>query len=195
MNDRQIVIDTETTGLYPNKGHRIIEIACLEMIDRKLTGKTIHMYFRPDIKSDPSALLVHGISNKFLLTKPKIENIIDKIMLFIKGSELIIHNAPFDISFINSELQRLKNNNWGIIENHCTICDTLIMARKKHPGQKNSLDALCKRYKIHNKRKRFHGALVDAKLLANVYLMISGGQTKLNFTFNKKKINQPKEKL
>ena len=176
---RQLFIDTETTGLDFNKGHRIIEFGAVEMIDRKLTGSQIHFYFKPDIKVDPGSFKIHGISDEFLADKPLIEEKIDEVMNYIKGAELLIHNAPFDLSFLNFELSLLPKHPWGKIEEYCTIVDTLILARKKHPRQKNSLDALCGRYGVNNSHRELHGALRDAELLAQVYLMMTGGQIDL----------------
>lgn len=171
---RQIVVDTETTGLDPNQGHKIIEIACLEITDRRL-GKHFHCYINPQRKIDEGAFAVHGISNEFLADKPCFSEVKAELINFIQGSELIIHNAPFDTSFLNCEL----GTNDGPIERHCQIIDTLVLARQLHPGQKNSLDALCKRYGVDNSKRDRHGALLDAELLALVYLAMTGGQGSL----------------
>ncbi|WP_116964485.1 DNA polymerase III subunit epsilon [Fastidiosibacter lacustris] len=176
---RQIFVDTETTGFDYKAGHRIIEFGAVEMISRKLTGKNLHFYFKPDIEVEAGAFQVHGISNEFLADKPLFADKIDEIIAFLQGSELIIHNAAFDLPFLNWELQHLKSNKWGQIENHCTIIDSLLMAREKHPGQKNSLDALCSRYGVNNKHRALHGALLDSELLAEVYLLMTGGQLNL----------------
>ena len=176
---RKIFLDTETTGLDCKSGHRIIEFGAVEMIDRKLTGKNLHFYFKPDIKVEAAALKVHGLTNDFLADKPYFREKIDEIMNYLKNAEIIIHNAGFDVSFLNCELQILPSNNWGNIEKHCKVTDSLIMARKKHPAQKNSLDALCSRYGINNKHRIFHGALLDAELLSEVYLAMTGGQMEL----------------
>ncbi|WP_119342559.1 DNA polymerase III subunit epsilon [Facilibium subflavum] len=176
---RQIFVDTETTGFDFKQGHRIIEFGGIEMIDRKLTGNKLHFYFKPDIEVEAGALAVHGISNEFLADKPVIESKLDEIMQFLQGAELVIHNAAFDVPFLNWELSLQDHNPWGVIEDHCEVLDTLIMARKKHPGQKNSLDALCARYGVSNKHRQLHGALLDAQILAEVYLMMTGGQTDL----------------
>jgi DNA polymerase III subunit epsilon len=176
---RQIFLDTETTGFEFKEGHRVIEFGAVEMIDRKLTGNDLHLYFKPDIAVDAGAFKVHGISNEFLADKPLFQEQADKIMNYIKGAEVIIHNAAFDIPFLNSELRRIDNNHWGDISQHISVVDSLILAREKHPGQRNSLDALCKRYGINNKHRVFHGALLDSQILADVYLAMTGGQISL----------------
>ena len=176
---RQIVLDTETTGLEPKQGHRIIEIGCVEIDNRRLTGRDYHQYLQPDRDIDEGAIEVHGITNEFLADKPRIADVIGDFIDFVKGGELIIHNAPFDVGFINHELAMLGAE-WGRIEDHCTVTDTLAMARQMHPGQRNSLDALCKRYEIDNSHRQLHGALLDARILADVYLMMTGGQTMLS---------------
>jgi DNA polymerase-3 subunit epsilon len=173
---RQIVLDTETTGLSPQEGHRIIEIGCVELIDRKLTGQHFHEYIQPQREVDPGAFAVHGISDEFLKDKPLFSQVSDAFIQYIDGAELIIHNAPFDVGFLDSELARL---NMGTVEQRCTVLDTLVYARKKHPGQQNSLDALCRRYEINASERTLHGALLDAELLASVYLAMTGGQTSL----------------
>jgi DNA polymerase III subunit epsilon len=175
---RQIVLDTETTGLEPSQGHRIIEIGCVEIIDRKLTGNHYHQYIRPDREIDEGAIEVHGITNEFLADKPEFSQIVDDFLMFVSGAELIIHNAPFDVGFLDSELARL--NPKRAIANLCNILDSLVLARGKHPGQKNSLDALCKRYAVDNSQRDLHGALLDAEILADVYLLMTGGQTALS---------------
>lgn len=175
---RQIVLDTETTGLEPSQGHRIIEIGCVEIVDRKLTGNHYHQYVRPDREIDEGALEVHGITAEFLAEKPAFEEIADDFLEFISGAELVIHNAPFDVGFIDAELARLKPPR--TVANLCSVLDTLVMAREKHPGQKNSLDALCKRYAVDNSQRDLHGALLDAEILADVYLLMTGGQTALS---------------
>lgn len=176
---RQIVLDTETTGLEPSQGHRIIEIGCVEIIDRKLTGNHYHQYIRPDREIDEGAIEVHGITNEFLADKPGFSQIAEDFLAFVNGAELVIHNAPFDVGFINAELARL-NPRRGLITDVCTVLDTLVMAREKHPGQKNNLDALCKRYMVDNSQRDLHGALLDAEILADVYLLMTGGQTALS---------------
>ncbi len=175
---RQVVLDTETTGLDPQEGHRIIEIGCVELIDRQMTDQRFHCYINPEREIDRDAVQVHGIDNQFLADKPLFADIADKLLDFIKDSEVIIHNAPFDVGFINAELNRL-NRNYGRMEDHCHILDTLQLARHKHPGQRNSLDALCKRYQIDNSHRDLHGALLDAEILAMVYLAMTGGQLSL----------------
>lgn len=175
---RQIVLDTETTGLEPSQGHRIIEIGCVELVDRRLTGKHYHQYLQPDRDIDEGAIEVHGITNNFLQDKPRFCDIVADYLDFVRGAELIIHNAPFDVGFINNEL-KLLGGEWQNLENYCTVLDTLVLARKLHPGQKNSLDALCKRYNIDNSQRTLHGALLDAEILADVYLIMTGGQTSL----------------
>jgi DNA polymerase-3 subunit epsilon len=177
-NMRQIVLDTETTGLEPAQGHRIIEIGCVEMINRRLTGNHYHQYIQPDREIDDGAIEVHGISNEFLADKPRFQDIVEDFLRYVKDAELIIHNAPFDIGFINSELQRYEKNH-PTIENLCGIIDTLALARELHPGQKNNLDALCKRYDVDNSHRELHGALLDAEILADVYLRMTGGQEAL----------------
>ncbi len=176
---RQIVLDTETTGLEPKQGHRIIEIGCVEIDNRRLTGRDYHQYLQPDRQIDEGAIEVHGITNEFLADKPRIRDVIGDFIAFVRGAELIIHNAPFDVGFINHELAMLGDE-WGVIEDYCTITDTLAMARQMHPGQRNSLDALCKRYEIDNSHRQLHGALLDSRILADVYLMMTGGQTTLS---------------
>ena len=178
MAHRQIVLDTETTGLEPSQGHRIIEIGCVELVDRKLTGKHYHQYIQPEREIDQGALEVHGISNEFLADKPVFSHIVDEFLAFVDGAELIIHNAPFDIGFLDHELT-LAANKVKKISKICSVIDSLVLARSKHPGQKNNLDALCKRYAIDNAKRELHGALLDAEILADVYLMMTGGQTSL----------------
>lgn len=175
---RQIIVDTETTGLEPSQGHRIIEIGCVEIVNRRLTGNHYHQYLQPDRSIDEAAMEVHGITSEFLADKPRFPEIVDDFMDFIKGAELVIHNAPFDVGFLNHEL-KLADAGWGDITNYCSVVDTLVLARTLHPGQKNSLDALCRRYDIDNSQRTLHGALLDAEILADVYLVMTGGQSKL----------------
>jgi len=175
---RQVVLDTETTGLEPEQGHKIIEIGCVEMLNRKLSGRHYHQYIRPDREIDEGAIEVHGITNEFLADKPLFAQIADDFLEFIDGAELIIHNAPFDVGFLDHELKLLKRD-LGTIEDRCKILDSLVYARRKHPGQRNSLDALCKRYEVDNSQRDLHGALLDAEILADVYLAMTGGQTNL----------------
>ena len=175
---RQIVLDTETTGLEPAEGHRIIEIGCVEMVNRRLTGNNFHRYLQPDREIDDGAIEVHGITNEFLVDKPRFKDIAQEFLDYIKGAQLVIHNAAFDVGFMDHEF-RLVGPQLGKTEDHCTVLDTLLMARKMHPGQRNSLDALCKRYEIDNSHRDLHGALLDAEILADVYLGMTGGQTNL----------------
>ncbi|MCK5726311.1 MAG: DNA polymerase III subunit epsilon [Thiotrichaceae bacterium] len=177
---RQIILDTETTGLDPSDGHRIIEIGCVEMVKRRVTNNDYHQYLQPDRASDEDAEKVHGITSEFLADKPRFKETVNQFMSYIKGAELIIHNAPFDVGFINSELSRI-NSSWGKLEDHCTIIDSLVMARQSYPGQRNSLDALCKRLGIGNTHRELHGALLDSQILAEVYLAMTGGQRALIF--------------
>jgi DNA polymerase-3 subunit epsilon len=175
---RHIILDTETTGLKVEEGHRLIEIGCLEMIDRKLTDKRFHTYLNPLREVDAGALQVHGISNEFLNDKPLFNDVVNEFMTFIAGATVIIHNAPFDLGFLDQELTLAKSK-WKKVTEHCDIIDTLQLARTLHAGQRNNLDALCKRYKIDNSKRDFHGALLDAYLLAQVYLAMTGGQGSL----------------
>lgn len=176
---RHIVLDTETTGLEPKQGHRIIEIGCVEVVNRRITENVYHQYIQPDREIDEGAYEVHGISNEFLADKPRFKDIVEDFMSFVNGAELVIHNAPFDVGFLNHELAMLEPV-WGVIADHCSVTDTLVMARQKHPGQKNNLDALCKRYEVNNSKRELHGALLDAELLAEVYLRMTGGQVTLS---------------
>ncbi len=175
---RQVVLDTETTGLETTQGHRIIEIGCVELVNRRLTSNTYHQYINPERDIDAGALEVHGISNDFLADKPVFARIAEDFLAFIDGAELVIHNAPFDVGFLEHELQLLGHKTQRLAE-VCTVVDTLKLARDKHPGQKNNLDALCKRYEIDNSRRSLHGALLDSEILADVYLAMTGGQTSL----------------
>ncbi|HEU4708496.1 MAG TPA: DNA polymerase III subunit epsilon, partial [Methylophilaceae bacterium] len=174
---RQIFLDTETTGLYPSQGHRIIEIAGVEVINRQLTRNHFHVYLNPDREIDPAAQEVHGITLEFLQDKPRFTDIVDEFLDFIKGAELIIHNAPFDVGFLNTELGRIDRTN---LEQVCAgVIDTLKIAKDMRPGQRNSLDALCRHYGIDNSKRTLHGALLDAELLADVYLAMTRGQESL----------------
>ncbi|HCM06330.1 MAG TPA: DNA polymerase III subunit epsilon [Oceanospirillales bacterium] len=175
---RQVVLDTETTGIGAEKGHRIIEIGCVELVDRKLTGRHYHQYVNPQRPSDEEAVAVHGITDEFLADKPFFEQVAQSFYDFIDGAELVIHNAPFDVGFMDMEFRRV-----GMPEttSFCSILDTLVLARDMHPGQRNSLDALCRRYGIDNSHRELHGALLDAEILSDVYLMMTGGQTDLMF--------------
>jgi len=175
---RQIILDTETTGLDPAQGHRIIEIGAVEMVNRRLTGNRYHQYLNPDREIDAGAIEVHGITNEMLADKPRFGDVVDDFLAFVRGAELVIHNAPFDTGFINHEC-RLLNPGAEAIEQACTVLDTLKLARKMHPGQKNDLDSLCRRYSVDNSNRTLHGALLDAEILADVYLAMTGGQTTL----------------
>ncbi|ABM61056.1 DNA polymerase III subunit epsilon [Halorhodospira halophila] len=176
---RQILLDTETTGMDPTEGHRIIEIGCVELVRRRLTGNNFHEYLNPDRAVDEGAENVHGLSNRFLADKPRFADIARRFVDYVQDAELIIHNAPFDVGFIDAELARLGPA-WGQLEDYCTITDSLQMARRMHPGQRCSLDALCKRYSVDGSRRELHGALLDSELLAEVYLAMTGGQGKLS---------------
>ena len=176
---RQIVLDTETTGLETSQDHRIIEIGCVEMVNRKLTGRHYHQYINPERKVDEGAMEVHGITDEYLQDKPLFSAISSEFLDFLDGAELIIHNAPFDLGFINHELKKLGKKT-PLLESSCRVIDTLGLARQKHPGQKNSLDALCKRYGVDNSQRDLHGALLDSEILADVYLLLTGGQVNLN---------------
>lgn len=173
---RQIVLDTETTGLEVSQGHRVVEIGCVEVINRRLTGQHYHQYINPGREVDQGAIEVHGLTNEFLADKPTFEKIAGDFLEFVDGAELVIHNAPFDVGFINGELGRLPGKQ-GAIDQLCSIVDSLQLARNKHPGQRNNLDALCQRYSVDNSQRDLHGALLDAEILADVYLAMTGGQT------------------
>lgn len=175
---RQIVLDTETTGLNPKEGHRIIEIGCIELVNRRFTRNQFHVYINPQRAIDAGAIEVHGITNEFLQDKPVFADIAKDFFEFIRGAQLLIHNAPFDVGFINYEYS-LLGSGFSTLEDYCAIFDTLAFARSKHPGQRNSLDALCKRYNIDNSHRELHGALLDAEILADVYLQMTGGQASL----------------
>jgi len=176
---RQIVLDTETTGLDPKAGHRIIEIGCIELVNRRLTDRRWSTYLNPDRKIDAGASAVHGIIDEVLVDKPRFKDIVEDFIGFIRGGELIIHNAPFDLGFLNHELN-LLGKKWGMIQDLCQVVDTLVLARSLHPGQKNNLDALCKRYRVDNSHRSLHGALLDAEILVEVYLAMTGGQVSLS---------------
>jgi len=175
---RQIVLDTETTGLEVSQGHRIIEIGCIELVNRRITGNHWHYYVNPDRAVDTGAFEVHGISGEFLQDKPRFSELAEEFHSYVAGAELVIHNAPFDVGFLNNEFALLESP-LAPLEENCGILDTLLLARQKHPGQKNNLDALCKRYGIDNSNRSLHGALLDARILAEVYLAMTGGQTSL----------------
>ncbi|KGT90494.1 DNA polymerase III subunit epsilon [Erwinia sp. S63] len=184
-NNRQIVLDTETTGMnmigVHYEGHRIIEIGAVEVINRRLTGNNFHMYLKPDRLVDPEAFGVHGIADEFLADKPMFADIADEFLEYIRGAELVIHNASFDIGFMDYEFGMLKRG-IGKTDTFCQVTDSLAMARKMYPGKRNSLDALCNRYEIDNSKRTLHGALLDAEILAEVFLMMTGGQTSLAFS-------------
>ena len=180
--NRQIILDTETTGLDRKSGHRVIEIGCVEIINRKYTGNEFHVYLNPERDSDPGALEVHGLTTEFLSDKPKFEEIYEDFIDFVKDSELLIHNAEFDIGFLNHEI-KLMSKKLNTVDKHVSaITDTLQIAREKHPGQRNSLDALVNRYEVGGYDRELHGALLDSKILGDVYLAMTGGQSTLDFT-------------
>ncbi len=174
---RQIFLDTETTGLFPDQGDRVIEIGCVELVNRKLTGKTLHLYLNPERESHEEALRIHGISNEFLLDKPKFEAAAEEFLAFVSDAELIIHNAPFDLGFLNKELSLLGRPPLKDYVN--SVVDTLAMAKEMFPGKRNSLDALCARLEVDNSGRTLHGALLDAELLADVYINLTRGQDML----------------
>jgi DNA polymerase-3 subunit epsilon len=180
---RQIILDTETTGLSPKAGHRIIEIGCVELVNRRLTGNHFHYYLNPDREIDPGAQAVHGITSQFLADKPRFKEIIDSLIEYIKDAQIIIHNADFDLGFLDSEFERCGKKKYRPFEEYISsvIC-TLKMARNKHPGQKNNLDVLCKRYGVDNSKRDLHGALLDSEILAEVYLAMTGGQEALGLS-------------
>ena len=178
---RQIILDTETTGLAPENGHRIIEIGALEMVDRQLTGSNFHRYLNPDREIDDGALEVHGITLEFLQDKPRFADIADELLSFIEGAELLIHNAPFDLGFLDYELS-LAGHGPEFLSATARVLDTLELARDLHPGQRNNLDALCKRYEVDNTSRTLHGALLDAEILTEVYLAMTGGQADLGLS-------------
>lgn len=177
---RQIVLDTETTGLEPELGHRVIEIGAVELVDRRLTGQNYQRYLNPDREIEAGALEVHGITNDFLADKPRFEAVADDFLAFVKGAELIIHNAPFDMGFLDYEWSLLGRGE--TFAEHVGVLDTLELARDLHPGQRNNLDALCKRYDVDNTTRTLHGALLDAEILADVYLAMTGGQVDLGLS-------------
>lgn len=181
---RQIVLDTETTGIDPKEGHRIIEIGCVEVVNRRLTGNHFHAYINPGRHIEQEAIEVHGITNEFLADKPVFSSVATDFVNFIKGAQLVIHNAPFDVGFMDHEFEMEARTKGVVTSKICDVLDTLTLARKMHPGQKNNLDALCKRYGIDNSHRTLHGALLDAEILADVYLLMTGGQTKLKLASN-----------
>ncbi len=178
MRERQVVLDTETTGLDPAQGHRVIEIGCIELRNRRQTEQRFHVYLRPERAIDEGAIRVHGLTNEFLADQPRFAEIAEQFLEFVRGAELIIHNAPFDLGFLNHELQRCGRGQ-NVLEQLCTVEDTLLLARQRHPGQRNNLDALCKRYGIDNSQRTLHGALLDAEILADVYLAMTRQQDSL----------------
>ena len=179
---RQIILDTETTGLDPKSGHRVIEIGCIELVNRKFTGEQYHIYLNPDRDSDEAALEVHGLTSEFLSDKPRFKDIYEEFLKFISGSELLIHNAEFDINFLDHEIKLLSKQLPTVSDSVTKITDTLQIAREKHPGQRNSLDALVKRYEIGGYDRELHGALLDSQILGDVYLSMTGGQSNLDFS-------------
>ncbi|CAB5553925.1 DNA polymerase III subunit epsilon [Providencia hangzhouensis] len=193
---RQIVLDTETTGMNKlgvhYEGHNIIEIGAVEVINRRLTGRNFHVYIKPDRLVDPEAFEVHGISDEFLQDKPVFAEIADEFLEFIRGAELVIHNAPFDIGFMDYEFRKL-NKEIPPTQDFCTITDSLVLARKLFPGKRNNLDALCDRYLIDNSKRTLHGALLDAEILSDVYLAMTGGQTSLSFSMDSESANNEQE--
>jgi DNA polymerase-3 subunit epsilon len=174
---RRIVLDTETTGLEPSEGHRIIEVACLELHERRATGRHFHRYMNPERAIDIGASQVHGMTAEDLLDKPKFADIVDEFLEFVSGAELLIHNAPFDVAFLNAELTMLGKPR---LETFCTVSDTLAMARELNPGKKNNLNALCERYSVDHSQRTLHGALLDAQLLADVWIAMTRGQETLD---------------
>ena len=195
--NRQIILDTETTGLDFKTGHRIIEIGCVEIVNRKFTGNEYHTYINPDRDSDEGALRVHGLTTEFLSDKPRFSEIYEDFISFIKDSELLIHNAEFDIGFLDNEIKLVSKDLNSIQKEVVKITDTLQIAREKHPGQRNSLDALVNRYEINGYDRELHGALLDSKILGDVYLSMTGGQSNLDFTTNdthEKNVEEVKEK-
>jgi DNA polymerase-3 subunit epsilon len=183
MAKRQIILDTETTGINPQEGHRIIEIGCVEMFNRRLTGNNFHVYLNPDRFIEQEAINIHGITNEFVADKQRFRDIAQQFFDYVQGAELVIHNAAFDVGFINHEFNLLAEP-LPPVDSVCAILDTLKLARDLHPGQKNNLDALCRRYDIVNSHRTFHGALLDAEILADVYLAMTGGQVSLNLASN-----------
>jgi DNA polymerase-3 subunit epsilon len=179
---RQIILDTETTGLDPKSGHRVIEIGCIELVNRKFTGEQYHIYLNPDRDSDEGALEVHGLTSEFLSDKPRFKDIYEEFLKFISGSELLIHNAEFDVNFLDHEIKLLSKQLPTVSDSVRKITDTLQIAREKHPGQRNSLDALVKRYEIGGYDRELHGALLDSQILGDVYLSMTGGQSDLDFS-------------
>ncbi|MCK7459980.1 DNA polymerase III subunit epsilon [Idiomarina aminovorans] len=191
---RQVVLDTETTGIGPEKGHRVIEIGCVELINRKLTGNHFHVYINPERVVEQEAIEVHGITNDFLTDKPVFAQVAQDFIEFIKGAQLVIHNAPFDVGFMDAEFSRLRPA-VGLTNDFCSVLDTLKLAREMRPGQKNNLDALCRAFGVDNSSRELHGALLDAEILADVYLMMTGGQTALNLASHGKNNQDGSQKV
>lgn len=194
MAKRQIILDTETTGINPSDGHRIVEIGCVEMFNRRLTGNNFHVYLNPDRFMDQEVINIHGITNEFVADKPRFRDIAQQFFDYIQGAELVIHNAAFDVGFINHEFNLLKPA-LPQVQTVCAILDTLAMARDLHPGQKNNLDALCRRYDVNNSHRTFHGALLDAEILADVYLAMTGGQVSLNLASHQDNAEQKQQQV
>lgn len=194
MAKRQIILDTETTGINPKEGHRIIEIGCVELINRRFTGNNFHVYINPEREIEAEAVAIHGITNERLAAEPKFRDIAQAFFNYIQGAELVIHNAAFDVGFINHEFALLKPALPPVAQ-YCTVLDTLMLARELHPGQKNNLDALCKRYDINNSHRTLHGALLDAEILADVYLLMTGGQVSLNLAAEEDSQQQTQDSL
>jgi DNA polymerase-3 subunit epsilon len=176
---RQVILDTETTGLDPVEGHRVVEIGCIELFNRRPTGRTFHRYLNPEREIDEGALAVHGITRARLEAEAKFAEIAAELLEFVEGAELVVHNAAFDVAFLNAELERVAAAETTRIDGVCRILDTLALARSLHPGQRNSLDALCKRYGVDNSKRELHGAMLDARILVDVYLAMTGGQSAL----------------
>ena len=176
---RQVVLDTETTGLEWKKGNRVVEIGCVELVERRPTGRTFQCYLNPDREFEPGAQEVTGLTREFLADKPRFAEVVDEFLAFIEGAELVIHNAAFDIGFLNAELARLDG--YGTMRERCTVEDSLLLARQRFPGQRNSLDALCKRLGVDNSQRQLHGALLDAQILTDVYLALTAGQGEIGF--------------
>ncbi|WP_426149523.1 DNA polymerase III subunit epsilon [Pseudomonas sp. DC3000-4b1] len=183
-SSRIVVLDTETTGMPVTDGHRVLEIGCVEVVGRRLTGRNFHIYLQPDRESDEGAIAVHGITSEFLRDKPRFADVADEFYEYIQGATLVIHNAAFDVGFLNNEFALLGQADRADLSQYCTIVDSLGLARARHPGQRNNLDALCKRYGIDLSERTLHGALLDAELLADVYLAMTGGQTSLSLAGN-----------
>jgi len=184
---RQIILDTETTGLDPAQGHRVVELACVEMVNRSLTGRHLHLYLNPDRDSDPEALAVHGLTTDFLSSHPRFHEVADQLVEYVRGAEVIIHNAAFDVKFLNAELEQAGLPRFNTL---CEkITDSLLYARELHPGKRNSLDALCERYGISNAHRTLHGALLDSELLAEVWLSMTRGQDSLLMDIDDKSVS------